>query len=90
MTHDEWQKARVDAAEKTWWDSDSNETSAAVLERCLKAADAVPMPGEEELLRIAERTYRDAYYALPNIYEAMKDVIAALRPWVAAMIEKGK
>jgi hypothetical protein len=66
----------------------------------IKAADAVPLPNDEELVEELAAVCHNNYWAdeYANASEVEKAaarqqglaVLAALRPWIASMIEKGK
>lgn len=100
MTYDEWQKARVEALLEIIGEAQQSderkEWSIPVLtplefaEKALKDLAAIPVPSEEEAVKIIKEvnySFAHAHVLRDTVYKAM---IAALRPWIAAQIEKGK
>lgn len=97
MTHDEWQKARVEAVlealsplQKTIWN-----TGMAQVAR--DAMDAVPMPGEDAVKALATDALRNAYFNWARYRDVDENnrgesfavcaeaVVSALRPCIAAL-----
>lgn len=97
MTYDEWKKARVEAAiEGAQSKVDIPYPHFPdIIKAALKAADAVPLPSDIDLVEILARKWcsmdgkdwedrQDGYLADAS------ELFSALRPWLASMIKKGK
>ncbi len=105
MSNDAWHKARVEAAAKAIKTAirqvenlehpDVKKTEHQIYaEEALKAADSVPLPDKEELMRKLRSAIGGAIDDIAAQEREMdvgyiaESVILALRPWIAARIAK--
>lgn len=86
MTHEEWKKARVEAALSAYRDSYGEYSDEGVVVRLLRAIDAVPHPSQssrdcathDEMVEVAYDAYEKAVYRCGDEKLAMYAAIAAL------------
>lgn len=100
-TLEEYQKQRVEAARSALYQHHATNDPYCPVADMLKAADAVPLPNEGEIVEVMERAYNAAIteyveseFHQPEDYQqaklrAMRACLTTLRPALAAMAGKG-
>lgn len=83
MTYDEWKKARVKAAYELY---NKNWGVLSIME----AVDAVPLPDNDALVEMLVDVMANGWKFGTHPHDKAECILDALRPWIAAMIEKGR